>query len=83
MLAAAQKDPAFATQNGLMNAWQWQYFYIQVRGNDPNLAWDHPERLMTLDEWLTGLSAAGLNGSRNRTAQPAAPISAARRAWRF
>jgi hypothetical protein len=83
LLNAAKKDPAYKANNGLLNTWQWQYYYAQVRGVDPDLQWEHPERLMTLDEWWTGLSAAGLSGARS--GQPAAPvrISAARRAWRY
>jgi hypothetical protein len=79
LLKWAQANAFYHQQNGLMNAWQWGYGYNAVRGGNTDFAsqFADPSRLMTLDEFWTGVQAAGLSGL-------AAPRrSAAARAWSY
>lgn len=67
------------TDQTLLNADEWNYYYTQVRGTpgpDPTAIWPNQDRSyrMTFDEWLSGIRAKqpGFSGLRGlgRFARP-------------
>jgi hypothetical protein len=77
----ANANSFYKSQNNVMSAYQWDYGYQAVRGAAPPgpdvmFPGQDPNRLMTLDEYLTAAAASGLSGVRPKR-------SAAARAWRY
>lgn len=84
LLAWATPNDFYKQQGKMLNSWQWNYGYKAVRGTEPPpieqmFPGQDPARLMTLDEYWTGIAGAGLSG----TASGSSRRSAAAKAWRF
>lgn len=81
--AWAQANDFFKAQGNMLNAYQWNFGYNAVRGTaapGPEVMFpaQDPNRLMTLDEYWTGVTSVGLSGVP-ATARP----SAAAKAWGY
>lgn len=65
ILQRAMADPSWASTGGLLNGWQWNWWYKIVRGQDvPSLAFADWARKMTIDEFMNALASVGLSGMR-------------------
>jgi hypothetical protein len=90
LLAWATPNAFYQSQGGLMNGDQWGYGYQVVRGiapPDPLTMFPGQDRakLLTIDEYLAGITSSGLSGIRRvrARASSSARSNAARRAWGY
>ncbi len=85
MLTAAKAAGAIKADGDRLNAYQWAYFYQQVRGVAPppsaSLGISDPNTLFSINEWWTLAAAAGLSGLRATASSPRRTRAAA--AWGF
>src|SRR5262252_902718 len=68
LLQAAQGNDKYKAQNGLLNGWEWDWFYTHTRGGTSGASWDKLgldiSRNITLDEYMSVLQQSGLSGLR-------------------